>query len=334
MKKTTPEEFLAHRFWTDLVSEEALETYIARQPQDELNERVLPALRKWHCCGYAILPAAVDAAMLDQMQQEIDYIRANHRSFELLIDGTEKHYRKKRLADLQPADLQDVGLKLCDLHTISPAAAAIAMNPVITRFLRHVFGAAPALLQSLTFNKSSEQAIHQDFSYVFGQREVAKLAACWVALEDIHADAGPLEYFTRSHLLEPQDFFNWGDRSVHVLAREDATNRAAEYLAHLKRQVLTKKWASEVFLPRKGDVLMWHGVLLHGGTAMKNPALTRKSYVCHYTTLTSHQLYPEQVADGHLFGRVPRRIEESQKPVDRRSGLRRFASRMKRAISA
>jgi phytanoyl-CoA hydroxylase len=334
MKKTSPQEFLAHRLWTDLVSEADLEAYIARQPADELNERTLPVLRKWHCCGYAILEGAVSAATLDRMQEEIDYIRAHHRDFEMFIDGTAKHYRKRRLAELEPEELQDVGLKLCDLHRLSPAAAAIAMNPVITRFLRHVFGAAPALLQSLAFNKSSEQAIHQDFSYVFRQRDVAQLAASWVALEDIHRDAGPLQYFTKSHLLEPGDFFNWGEGSVHVYDPEKASGLGGAYLAHLQRQVAEKKWASEVFLPRKGDVLMWHGVLLHGGTEMRNPNLTRRSYVCHYTSLESHQLYPERICDGYLFQGSPKRIEDARKPADQRSGLRRLAGSVKRAIGA
>ena len=332
MKKTNPQNFLASRPWIDLASDADLEAYIARQEMDELNQQVLPALRNWHCCGYAILKGAVPIATVDRMLDEISFIRANHKSFELLIDGTAKHYQKRRLAELEEEDLQDVGLKLCDLHTISPGAAEISLNPVIVRFLKHVFGSAPALLQSLTFNKSSEQVIHQDFSYVFEQREVAKLAACWVALEDISADAGPLEYFTRSHLLGAGDFFNWGESNVHILNRADAASRAADYLAHLKKQVVEKKWPSEIFLPRKGDVLIWHGLLLHGGTAMKNPNLTRKSYVCHYTSLESHHQFPDQACGGYIFNRTPKRIQDAMKPADDRSAVRKLAGRVKRSI--
>jgi len=35
---------------------------------------------------------------------------------------------------------------------------------------------------------------------------------------------------------------------------------------------------------KKGDVFLWHGMLVHGGSPVKNPALTRKSMVIHYLT--------------------------------------------------
>jgi hypothetical protein len=39
----------------------------------------------------------------------------------------------------------------------------------------------------------------------------------------------------------------------------------------------------EDFHPKRGDALIWHGNLPHEGTKVKNSALTRKSYVTHYT---------------------------------------------------
>ena len=43
--------------------------------------------------------------------------------------------------------------------------------------------------------------------------------------------------------------------------------------------------APKTFLPRKGDVLLWHGNLPHEGTRIRNTALTRRSLVTHYTSL-------------------------------------------------
>jgi ectoine hydroxylase-related dioxygenase (phytanoyl-CoA dioxygenase family) len=36
------------------------------------------------------------------------------------------------------------------------------------------------------------------------------------------------------------------------------------------------------FHAKKGDVLIWHANLLHGGSPINNPLLTRKSMVAHY----------------------------------------------------
>lgn len=34
----------------------------------------------------------------------------------------------------------------------------------------------------------------------------------------------------------------------------------------------------------KGDLLIWHSALVHGGMPRNDPALTRRSIVSHYTT--------------------------------------------------
>lgn len=44
-----------------------------------------------------------------------------------------------------------------------------------------------------------------------------------------------------------------------------------------------------VFTPRKGDLLIWHSALVHGGMPRNDPALTRRSIVSHYTT---REVYP------------------------------------------
>ena len=36
------------------------------------------------------------------------------------------------------------------------------------------------------------------------------------------------------------------------------------------------------FIAKKGDVLVWHANLLHGGSEVRNADLTRKSLVVHY----------------------------------------------------
>ena len=43
-----------------------------------------------------------------------------------------------------------------------------------------------------------------------------------------------------------------------------------------------KGYRQEHFLARRGDVLIWHANLLHGGAPVKNKALSRWSQVTHY----------------------------------------------------
>jgi ectoine hydroxylase-related dioxygenase (phytanoyl-CoA dioxygenase family) len=45
------------------------------------------------------------------------------------------------------------------------------------------------------------------------------------------------------------------------------------------------------FLPRKGDVLIWAADLAHGGSAVTDPALTRRSLVGHYCPSRAEPVY-------------------------------------------
>jgi ectoine hydroxylase-related dioxygenase (phytanoyl-CoA dioxygenase family) len=40
---------------------------------------------------------------------------------------------------------------------------------------------------------------------------------------------------------------------------------------------------------KQGDVLIWHGSLLHGGAPRRAERLTRKSFVVHYSTASQYR---------------------------------------------
>jgi ectoine hydroxylase-related dioxygenase (phytanoyl-CoA dioxygenase family) len=61
-------------------------------------------------------------------------------------------------------------LKLVDLQRFFDSAKQLAFADSVTAFMEELFGSPAALIQSLTFWKSSEQSIHQDFSYVHHHR--------------------------------------------------------------------------------------------------------------------------------------------------------------------
>jgi phytanoyl-CoA hydroxylase len=39
---------------------------------------------------------------------------------------------------------------------------------------------------------------------------------------------------------------------------------------------------TKAFLGKKGDVMLWHGMLAHGGSTVENRELTRRSMVIHF----------------------------------------------------
>lgn len=55
-----------------------------------------------------------------------------------------------------------------------------------------------------------------------------------------------------------------------------------EYEAMIAAKVSELKLEKKVFFAKKGDLLIWHANLLHGGEPQLNPQKTRKSMVLHY----------------------------------------------------
>ena len=62
------------------------------------------------------------------------------------------------------------------------------------------------------------------------------------------------------------------------------------------------QFEKEVFLPKKGDVIIWHANLIHGGAPVTDPSLTRKSMVVHY--------YAKDVIKYHEITERPSLMEE------------------------
>jgi phytanoyl-CoA hydroxylase len=240
-------------------------------------------LTQWRDEGVVVFEQAVDLGMIDLFLADLDFLCTHPKDFQLEMDikGVQK-----RLAEVTQGEMDSGSAKFNCIETISKAAVALSMTPAICRFLRHVFGGAPAVLQSLTFLKGSQQPVHIDYPYVRTQKEIAKLAASWIPLESIHPDSGPLAYYPGSHKIVISAFFDWGGGSI--LMEPDSTRTPVEFAAYLIGRIQAAGIRERVFCPRKGDVLIWHGNLMHGGAAIENHALTRKSYVTHYTSVGAY----------------------------------------------
>lgn len=310
-------DMLAKDYLTSIPLSERLHREDPDLPPRIYSDQVREFLRD----GVVILPQAIDPDLLDRFDTNLDDL-PKLAGTSLLhgmigIDGKEEHYKARVLRNLPNLGITDFrkappGLKLNDLHRYFESARELAFSTPIIRFLDELFGSEPALIQSLTFWKSSEQGLHQDFSYVHHHSRLGHLAAAWIPLEDISPDAGPLVYYKGSHLLAQQQFFDWGEGSV-LASRDCDSQTMINYGNYLEELIQTQGWEPSVFLPRRGDLLIWHGALIHGGTPMRDTALTRRSYVCHYTTAAAHRaMAPYRVGVGLDFSEPPSLPEGAQ----------------------
>ena len=261
----------------------------------EISDELSVALFRFLRDGYVVIERAVAAPRVDRLNAAID------RAWESPPPGLTIHtfapdgaYRE------MPPELSARGhsTKLVDLHAHSSAARAAIASPKVIEFLTALFEDSPKAFQSLTFWQGSQQAIHKDTAYVKVDSDPLHFAASWLALEDIAAGTGELEYYVGSHRA-PDFLFNRCHKwmGMHI----DEHDR---FLASLHEDAFTLKHVKRSFLAKKGDVLIWHADLAHGGSTILDPTRTRKSLVTHFTPSTDEPYYRRntQYRDVELHG--------------------------------
>lgn len=163
-------------------------------------------------------------------------------------------------------------------------AYEIAHNPEAKRICSLLFGEEATPGFSLSFGNGSEQQLHQDIA-IFHIYPQNFLIGVWIALEDIHADSGPLIYYPKTHKLGlwHKHAQNYPKTNVETLGPE----ARGEYMSWLEEE---SKDTSErkSLLIKKGQALFWHAGLAHGGSKRKDRSLSRHSYVVHMIPKNTH----------------------------------------------
>ena len=158
--------------------------------------------------------------------------------------------------------------RLCNLQITYEKVADLALNATVLRVLESALDAKVDIVGSLFFERGSEQDIHRD-SPAFYTIPLNHYFGVWHALEDIHPDSGMLSYYPGGHRIAPdRDFLGSGQME--------------QYFTAVERECQRKGIQRTYFAAKKGDTLIWHPQLPHGGSTIKDPTLSRRSIVFHY----------------------------------------------------
>jgi ectoine hydroxylase-related dioxygenase (phytanoyl-CoA dioxygenase family) len=227
----------------------------------------------WTRDGFVVLPQVFSPGQLAAYRTVVDQVRTE------VDDGKDEH---------------GLGDRIGQLHQRHPELLDLAAAPQVLRFLTWAFGDDPVLFGSLNFERGSQQADHIDAIFFWPEPSYA-MAGVWVALEDVDPDAGPLFYVPRSHtwpFLRSQDVVatrpELAARRAAAANLTDADRGALSwelYNAWLEDFLTMKarrKGESRPLPIKSGDVVIWHSLLAHGGSARKDPSLSRNSVVFHY----------------------------------------------------
>ncbi len=255
-------------FWPDL--SDAGARLAGKQALGLLDATDVARFKHWQEKGYVLLEKAIDPALIDAFRDEIarDWQRGNEGLVIELADGSNAFPR------MLPK-YQNVPHKVLDYHSTSKLARDIQFAPAIRRFLGQLFERPPMPFQSLLFRYGTEQEMHQDTAYVV-VRSPMEFVGCWVALEDITPGSGELQYYEGSHKI-PE--FLWCGRGRARPPEWDDHRAFLRWVCEKSEQAgcpLTR------FHPKKGDALVWHADLVHGGSPRLKREISRWSLVSHY----------------------------------------------------
>jgi len=254
----------------DMVSEEvdeAVRPPLDRADCDETN--LDEDQRFWRDNGYVIKPGFIPEEMVDRYAA----LRARH------------------------PDKGGWGCPVPYMHVSE--LSDISLYPPLMQLMHRLVGEEMMLHLNLTGWVSTDRNWHQD-DYLNPPYINSWYAATWVALDDIHPDCGPFEFVPGSHkwplmkghkvrmYLTPEERNSVGwpslaERFVNDLAQDEIDRRGVE---------------PKRFIARKGDVLIWHGRLMHRGSYAKQPGMERRTLISHYSGV-SHRVDMKEI------GRTP-----------------------------
>jgi len=202
--------------------------------------------------------ASATTSLLDERPNEVvvDSLRSGRRSFWAQADKREIR-----------------SFRFHDLYLMGEEIRELALDPELASILGDLLGEPAVLCNSLSLRKGTSQTIHIDSLYMTPRTPHA-LVTAWIAFEDVHPDAGPLVYYPGSHRIP---LYRFNDGTHHAAPDEEV-----DWFDYIDVQIRLRGIRERRFLARKGDVIIWHSDLVHGGSPIRDIGRTRASMVCHY----------------------------------------------------
>lgn len=176
-----------------------------------------------------------------------------------------------------------------------PALRALASCKEIADIGKEIISEPIGLHLNLTGWKSTRRNWHFD-QYLNEPYVGGFYVAVWIAMDTIDPDAGPFEFVPGSHKWWPPI----SQQKMRKALGPDGIGPA--WPTHSER-ILTPIFEKELnrvggitqFLGERGDVLFWHGRLLHRGSIPKNENLERRSLISHYSGIEHRPDMPPAV---------------------------------------
>ena len=213
-------------------------------------------------CGYCIVDTDLSEPVINQANLEIS---------NLIENGNFKKNSEAYHYNDSPRIVE--GWKTCK------SIKEIAVSKKINEILSFCYQSKAIPFSTINFLKGTEQPLHSD-EFHFGSIPHKYLAGCWIALEDIDPDSGPLAVAVGSQRLP---IFSFEMLGLPVPKSEkEIKNFYTIYEDWVREMILANNIKVVTPKLKKGQCLIWSSNVLHGSYEIKNKNLSRRSLVVHF----------------------------------------------------
>ena len=175
-----------------------------------------------------------------------------------------------------PADMEDKYFRFIQFHRHLEIHERYLLHPRILDVLEALIGPDLMAMQSMLFLKppgKPGQAFHQDSYYIKTFPDT--LCGAWMAIDDADDENGCMGFIPGSH----------HDSISLEVGKPENTTDFQEGLTEMQGVEEGKEVLAEA---RAGDVVFFHGHLIHRSRQNRSPNRFRRSYVCHYANARAY----------------------------------------------
>ena len=181
-----------------------------------------------------------------------------------------------RVEGTSPQDMEDKYFRFIQFHEHLGIHERFMLHPRVLDVLEALIGPDLMAMQSMLFLKppgQPGQAFHQDSFYIKTAPDT--LCGAWIAVDDADEENGCMGFVPGSH---------------HEAIYEEVAQPAdtGDFKAGLTEVQGVDSGREVLAEARAGDVVFFHGHLLHRSRRNRSADRFRRAYVCHYANARSY----------------------------------------------
>jgi ectoine hydroxylase-related dioxygenase (phytanoyl-CoA dioxygenase family) len=233
------------------------------------NESILEHINNINDNGFTIIKNGIDTELVNKVIYEFDEWTSNK-------ENNFKKFNKDRVFNF---------------HIYSENTMSLVTNKYVNQIIKSLFNTEQVIYSSLFFREGTAQHFHRDTPH-FYTNPIDMYYGVWYSLEDIDVNAGPLKYYIGSHKLEDPSGYKVFNEVYKDVENKDDINIGSDYTCiveynnyiedlSIKNNLMCVDESNYINKINKGDIIIWHPKLLHGGSNIIDKKLTRYSMVTH-----------------------------------------------------